>query len=55
MGVKKDDVLKKLETIEKGLNAKCHPMQDYSTLKLALLELIEVMKGMIRVCGGKND
>lgn len=45
--MKKKELLEKLTRIEEALTAKGHPMQDYSTLKMALLDLIEVMHHMI--------
>ena len=50
---KKEDVRKKLDRIEEAINAKGHPMQDYSTLKMALLDLIEVVREMAGK--GKED
>jgi len=52
-GTKENDVLKKLDRIEEAINAKGHPMQDYSTLKMALLDLLEVVR---EIAGkGKKD
>lgn len=55
MGVTREDLLKKLETIEKNISAKGHPMQDYSSLKMALLDLIEILKDMVKTSGERDD
>jgi hypothetical protein len=41
------EMLEKLERITKSVTAKGHPMQDSSTIKMALLDLIDVMKRLI--------
>lgn len=46
MGMTREEMLKKLEAIAERIGAKGHPMQDYSTLKLALIDLIDIMKNM---------
>lgn len=40
-------MVEKLKRIEDQISAKSHPMQDFSTLKMALLDVIEVLKGII--------
>ena len=40
-------LIERLDRITEAINAKGHPMQDYSSLKMALLDVIEVMKEMI--------
>ena len=52
-GTKENDVLKKLDRIEEAINAKGHPMQDYSTLKMAMLDLIAIIKELAGK-GGKD-
>lgn len=39
-----NDLMSRLSQIETLINAKGHPMQDFSTLKTALLDLIEVLR-----------
>jgi hypothetical protein len=38
------EMLEKLERITESITAKGHPMQDASTMKMALLDLIDVVK-----------
>lgn len=45
--MERDEMLNKLDRIVDSITAKGHPMQDSSTIKMAILELIEVMKKMI--------
>jgi hypothetical protein len=42
------EMLERLERITESITAKGHPMQDASTIKMALLDLIEVMKEMVK-------
>ena len=44
----KNDLLERLERIEEALRAKGHPMQDYSTLKMAMFDLIEVLREVLK-------
>lgn len=46
--MKHDGLLKKLERIEEAVNAKGHHMQDYSTFKLALLDIISIIRSMLK-------
>ncbi len=48
-----NEIQSRLTRIEEAINAKGHPMQDYSTLKMALLDLIEVVREMAGK--GKED
>lgn len=41
------EMLDRLERITESITAKGHPMQDSSTIKMALLDLIDVMKRLI--------
>ena len=41
-------LLEKLERIQQAIEAKGHPMQDFSTLKMAMLDLIDVLREMLR-------
>jgi len=53
VGVKRErtmerkEMLERLERITESIKAKGHPMQDASTIKMALLDLIDVMKRLI--------
>ena len=38
----------KLDRIEAAITAKGHPMQDFSTLKMALLDLLEIVRELIK-------
>ena len=40
-------LIERLERITQAINAKGHPMQDYSSLKMALLDVIEVLKEIV--------
>lgn len=42
-----EKLLQRLHYIEQSLTAKGHPLQDAGTIKLALLDLIEVMRQVI--------
>ena len=42
------ELLKRLSRIEDALNAKGHPMQDYSSLKMAVLDLVDICKILIK-------
>ena len=46
----KEKVLKQLERIEASITAKGHPMQDSDTIKTALLDLLGIIRSML-----KND
>ena len=37
----------KLDRIEAAITAKGHPMQDFSTLKMALLDLLDLLRGLL--------
>ena len=41
----------KLDRIEAAITAKGHPMQDFSTLKMALLDLLEVVRELVKQGG----
>ena len=41
------EMLDRLERITESITAKGHPLQDASTTKMALLDLIDVMKRLI--------
>ena len=45
--MEKNEMLDRLERVKESINTKGHPMQDASTIKMALLDLIEVMKELI--------
>ncbi len=42
-----EKLLQRLNYVERSLNAKGHPMQDAGTIKLALLDIIEVLRQVI--------
>ena len=42
------EIYEKLERIEEALTAKGHPMQDYSTFKMALLDVVAIMREMLK-------
>lgn len=42
-----EKLLQRLHFIEQSLTAKGHPLQDAGTIKLALLDIIEVMRQVI--------
>ena len=43
-----DALVERLERIAEQITAKAHPMQDFSTLKMALLDVIEVLKEALK-------
>jgi hypothetical protein len=43
-------LLEKLDRIQQAIEAKGHPMQDFSTLKMAMLDLIDILRKML-ACG----
>ncbi len=43
----REKMIDRLKRIEKAISAKGHPMQDFSTLKMAVLDMIEIMHEMI--------
>jgi hypothetical protein len=45
--MEKQELLERLERIVQAITAKGHPMQDASTIKMAMLDLIEVVKQVI--------
>ena len=45
--MEKDVLLERLERITEAITAKGHPMQDTSTMKMAMLDLIDVVRKMI--------
>lgn len=49
-----EQMLTRLTYVEKAITAKGHPMQDASTMKMAMLDLIEVMREMIRTAKPKT-
>lgn len=51
MGMTREEIIKRLEAIAERIGAKGHPMQDYSTLKLALLDLIDIIKNVVEKPG----
>ncbi len=42
-----DTLQERLDRIEQALTAKGHPMQDFSTMKMAMLDLIAVVRELI--------
>jgi hypothetical protein len=46
--VKQKELIEKLGRIEEAINTKGHPMQDYSTLKVALLDLLDVVRQILK-------
>jgi len=46
--MKHDKLLERLDRISEQITAKGHPMQDFSTLKMALFDVIEVLKEVIK-------
>lgn len=49
-----DRIMERLERLENALMAKGHHMQDYSTVKTGLLDLIDILKDLVNGKGGKN-
>lgn len=45
--MKGSEMIKRLKSIEDAINAKGHPMQDASTIKLAVLDLVEIVRNLI--------
>ena len=50
--MKRKEISEKLDRIEEAIKAKGHPMQDYSTVKMAMLDLIEVVRELTKKGGG---
>jgi len=46
--MKKDDISARLDRIEEAIRAKGHPMQDCSTLKMAVLDLVAILRELAR-------
>lgn len=44
----------RLDKIEESVKAKGHPMQDFSTIKIALVDLIEVVRKIIKNKGSRE-
>lgn len=42
----------RLDRIEQALTAKGHPMQDYSALRMALLDLLNIVRDVACCCEG---
>lgn len=42
------EMLDRLDRLEEQLSAKGHPLQDASTIKMVLLDLMEVLREVIR-------
>ena len=51
--MKREKIADRLDRIEQAITAKGHPMQDYSTLKMAMLDLIAIIKELAGK-GGKD-
>lgn len=51
--MKREKIADRLDRIEQAIMAKGHPMQDYSTLKMAMLDLIAVIRELSGK-GGKD-
>lgn len=49
-----NELMARLEKIEKAVTAKGHMMQDYSTVKMAILDLVNVVREIITQKRGKN-
>jgi hypothetical protein len=47
MKMAEKELSEKLDRIQQAIEAKGHPMQDFSTLKMALLDLIDVLREML--------
>lgn len=45
--MEKKALLERLKRITEAITAKGHPMQDASTIKMAMLDLIEVVKQVV--------
>ena len=43
----REKTIDRLKRIEEAITAKGHPMQDSSTLRMAVLDMIEIMREMI--------
>lgn len=41
------EIIERLNRIEEAINTKGHPMQDYSTLKMAMLDVLQILKEMV--------
>lgn len=52
--MKQKEILEKLKRIEESISAKGHPMQDFSTVKIAMLDLISVVRDIIEKKGEKD-
>ncbi|MBN1282277.1 MAG: hypothetical protein JXA24_00710 [Proteobacteria bacterium] len=48
MKMKREDLIERLDRIVGQITAKGHPMQEFSSLKMALLDVIEVMKDILK-------
>ena len=49
----REKMIDRLKRVEEAITAKGHPMQDFSTLRMAVLDMIEIMREMIgeeRIC-----
>ncbi|MFA4874042.1 MAG: hypothetical protein WC956_04340 [bacterium] len=46
--MKDKELLERLDRIESAVSAKGHMMQDYSTVKMAVLDLISVVREVVR-------
>jgi hypothetical protein len=57
--MKINKLLERLDRIESSVSAKGHMMQDYSTVKVAILDLVSVVREMIEnkssCCKGGKD
>ncbi|MFH0799023.1 MAG: hypothetical protein V2A66_02435 [Pseudomonadota bacterium] len=45
--MEREELIYKLGRIEDAINTKGHPMQDYSTMKMALIDLVDVVRKML--------
>lgn len=49
-----NELLSKLDRIEEAMNAKGHPMQDFSSLKMALFDIVDVVREMVKCCDNEK-
>ena len=45
--MKRQELVDRLGRIEDAINTKGHPMQDYSTMKMALVDLVDIVRMML--------
>ncbi len=51
--MKKKELAERLDRIQESVSAKGHMMQDYSTVKMAILDLIAVVRELVKQ-GGRD-